>query len=477
MNESETGSFKKNSFLAVSEEEDEGQSRKSKSKMSLVAKRVTFQPRESEKLLASDLVLSEDDPNKKQMQKMNKKRFGFNVSLDRYKTSSLLKIICIIVAIIIIPLEIFLESVLQSVENKLILQVQETFPFPTSDGENHGWEVFWKIPIYLAMENVCCLYMCFLFLCTDSLIAFKSALLTCFGFYFITFLKLVYKDGRPFWLSAEVQGLLCEFDYGGPSYHLYVMCFFWVYNLIMYRMKYAYEVNKCVNSLCVVLISVLSAWIVLAGMYCGVSYIYQNIIGMLYGLIYLVLCLNFDKEIHKMCEKTGFIVQTSRKYKFYLFFLCIGLFIFIMIYYNSNLKYWTMPQSWVVNVSLDQQQCRDELIENSNDKLGLDATFFDSSILFFLTGLGFGISFSLVYVDCLDWVHTKPHLRLIRALLGCGIAGGVYYGFQQIPAEDSPTKYFFHYVLPALLVSFFIYGLYPILCLKIGLVSVSKEVK
>lgn len=64
---------------------------------------------------------------------------------------------------------------------------------------------------------------------------------------------------------------------------------------------------------------------------------------MLYGLIFLVLCMNFDTEIHRMCEKTGFIVQSSRKYKFYLFFLCIGLFVVALIYYNCELDQWTMP--------------------------------------------------------------------------------------------------------------------------------------
>jgi hypothetical protein len=73
-----------------------------------------------------------------------------------------------------------------------------------------------------------------------------------------------------------------------------------------------------------------------------------------------------------MCEKTGFIVQSSRKYKFYLFFLCIGLFVIILIYYNSEVDYWTMPQSWVVNISFDSKTCRSLLLANSNNKLGLD---------------------------------------------------------------------------------------------------------
>ena len=111
----------------------------------------------------------------------------------------------------------------------------------------------------------------------------------------------------------------------------------------MYCMKYAENVNKKVVITLFVLLFVYSCLVVFAGVFTGTVYIYQNIIGMLYGLIFLVLCLNFDTEIHRMCEKTGFIVQSSRKYKFYLFFLCIGLFVVCLIYYNSELDYWTMP--------------------------------------------------------------------------------------------------------------------------------------
>ena len=132
--------------------------------------------------------------------------------------------------------------------------------------------------------------------------------MTCFGFYFITFLKLLYKDGRPFWLSESIIGYDCVFDFAGPGYHLFIISFFWTYNIIMYCMKYAERVH---NTLVTVLFGVLfliTVWIFMAGLYTGTIFIYQNVIALIYGLIYLVLCLNFDREIHRMCEKTGFIL-------------------------------------------------------------------------------------------------------------------------------------------------------------------------
>lgn len=331
-----------------------------------------------------------------------------------------------------------------------------------------------KIPIFLVRPETTLFFMFFFYLATDSLIAFKNAILTCFGLFFITFLKLLYKDGRPFWIKEQVVGYECFFDFGAPGYHLFILTFFWAYNIIMYRMKYAEKVNYLLVGTLFTLLVLMGVWVVLSGLYNGTIFIYQNVIGMLYGFIYLVLCMNFDTEIHRLCEKTGFIVQSSRKYKFYLFFVCIGMFVMSLIYYNSELDQWTMPQTWVVNASYPEKYCKELLLQTSNNRLGLDQTFDYTGILFFITGMGFGTSYSLVHVDCIDWVHTSWPLRLLRSFIGCLIAGVVYYLFTLIPCNDSPTKYFFQFALPSLLLSFFIYGIYPILCLRLHLVKRHK---
>jgi len=126
--------------------------------------------------------------------------------------------------------------------------------------------------------------------------------------YFITFLKLLYKDGRPFWQNDKIDSHDCVFDFSGPGYHLYIITFFYTYNIIMYCMKYSENVNKRLVAVLFIALAILTVWIMIAGLYTGTIFIYQNIIGLLYGVIYLVLCLNFDREIHKLCEKTGFIL-------------------------------------------------------------------------------------------------------------------------------------------------------------------------
>lgn len=116
--------------------------------------------------------------------------------------------------------------------------------------------------------------MFLLYASSDSLIAFKSAILTCFGIYIITFLKLLYKDGRPFWLSNEITGFECSFDFGGPGFHLFIISFFWSYNIIMYCMKYAEKVNRPLVYSLFGLLFFLGVWVIIAGLYSGTIFIY-----------------------------------------------------------------------------------------------------------------------------------------------------------------------------------------------------------
>ncbi len=58
----------------------------------------------------------EEDVKNRKMNRESKRRFGYAVKFEKYKTSNLIKIICITLAIVIIPLEIFVQNVLQNAE-------------------------------------------------------------------------------------------------------------------------------------------------------------------------------------------------------------------------------------------------------------------------------------------------------------------------------------------------------------------------
>ena len=127
-------------------------------------------------------------------------------------------------------------------------------------------------------------------------------------------------------------------------------------------------------------------------------------------------------------------------------------------------------------VNVKDYKCKAELLNSSNNRLGLDQTFFFTAVLFFIIGMGFGTSYSLVYVDCLDWVHTRLWKRLLRGVIGCGIVTGIFITLQLIPCNDNPTRFFFRYTVPALSLSFFTYGIFPIICKYLGLVDSTDSI-
>ncbi len=112
------------------------------------------------------------------------------------------------------------------------------------------------------------------------------------------------------------------------------MGFFWSYNIIQYRLKYEENQNRKLVVFLFFLLALAGALSSFAGLYLGTTFIYQNILGLLYGIVYLVFCMTFDESIHLMCENLGFIVQTSRKGKFRLFAYCMMMWIAAVVYYN-----------------------------------------------------------------------------------------------------------------------------------------------
>jgi len=85
----------------------------------------------------------------------------------------------------------------------------------------------------------------------------------------------------------------------------------------------------------------------------------------------------------------------------------------------------------------------------------------------------FGQSYNINYVKPLNWVHTSRLKRITRTILGVIIAAGLY----AIPFtllrndRDQSTIFYLKFAFPAFMISFMMYGIYPILCKKIGLVD------
>jgi hypothetical protein len=120
-------------------------------------------------------------------------------------------------------------------------------------------------------------------------------------------------------------------------------------------MKYAEKVNKQLVYIMFGGIIVFSLFLMLAAIHHGTAFLYQEFMGLLYGGIFLVAVMNFDKAIHRSCEKVAFQLETSRRDKFYLLFLCLGLFVLLYIYYVGQTETWITPLEWM-KYSYDEGQ-------------------------------------------------------------------------------------------------------------------------
>jgi predicted nucleic acid-binding Zn ribbon protein len=96
-----------------------------------------------------------------------------------------------------------------------------------------------------------------------------------------------------------------------------------------------------------------------AGTLLGHSYIYQCVIGVVYALFYVIICLQADNELHLFVEKCAFIQKKSRKHKFNLLFMVIGCFTLLLVFYSLDLyEENTPPLLWYTN---SKKKCIDQM--------------------------------------------------------------------------------------------------------------------
>lgn len=103
-------------------------------------------------------------------------------------------------------------------------------------------------------------------------------------------------------------------------------------------------------------------------------------------------------------------------------------------------------------------------------------------MLFYLTGMGFGASYSLLEVDTIEFVRTPIHKKLIRSFIGLLFSIIIYFGSYAIynwmnkgAKQDIISQFVETRALPFFIIGIFIYGPYVVICKKIGLVGESFE--
>lgn len=322
-------------------------------------------------------------------------------------------------------------------------------------------------PIFLCSPVATNLALLTLYLCTDSLNAFKTAFLTQIGYYLLSVLELFYKDARPFWNNAQIKSYnMCLFNFGSPSQTTFILSFMYSYTLLMYRVKYT-EPGKQ-NSVLIITLCLLTAWAYFAGLAFGVNYLYQSFVGSVIGFCYLILTLAFDREIHRLCEKAGFLLFNSRKSKFTIFLFIVSLWVFISIAFLAIKLGYYVPPEWLYNSVHLEPYCKRQFPQHASYAIGTDFSYCTSGQLFYILGMVFGQSLSIHYVYPLQWINASNGKKAVRAVIGLLLVisffAMIYLPDAFLQNGDMATLYIWYYVMPAGAMSFVIYGLFPIMC-------------
>ena len=105
----------------------------------------------------------------------------------------------------------------------------------------------------------------------------------------------------------------------------------------------------------------------------------------------------------------------------------------------------------------------------------MQETFESVEILFWIVGMGFGCSYSLVEVDCIDWVKTDWRRKLARTLLVIVITSGCFLLVEYFgKSENELTEFVLFKIIPMLAISFVMYGPFLVVCNKCKLVGTSS---
>ena len=138
-------------------------------------------------------------------------------------------------------------------------------------------ELFIDFATYTFKFNVWCVIMQLLNFFSDSLLTYKVVLTTCFGCFWIVFMKMIFADSRPFWENFEVSTFgICTYEFPSPNIQGFFICFSCVYLYMQHRFIYAQKTKTSVwiNRIFMTLIVLLAIENIFSGAWNGISFIY-----------------------------------------------------------------------------------------------------------------------------------------------------------------------------------------------------------
>ena len=143
-----------------------------------------------------------------------------------------------------------------------------------------------------------------------------------------------------------------------------------------------------------------------------------------------------------------------------MLFYCTAAMVIAIMFYRFTINDYMMKPQW-----LKSDWIREKVFKY---RLGLDYSYFGFAVLFALVGATFGWAFANTEIDNYLFEGTTPDKRGLRAVIGVLITIMIYKLFHLLPVDNYLTDYVFYRALPNLIVTYTIFGIYPVFCKHIG---------
>ncbi|CAI2364414.1 unnamed protein product [Moneuplotes crassus] len=390
------------------------------------------------KLYNNDSSTSSEDEVSEERNE-HERREEYSVQIDGMKIA--------LVAILVMIFGLILKESMSDYEISLIYALRGY------SSHNHVLEIICSWVLVFTDLNFIEYALVAIYLFSDPLLAYKSTFLMEIQIFFVAILKLISTSPRPCWIEDKMNVHFCSLDYSGPSDHICVGAQFYTYIAIIFFYKYAEEKSLCLITGLLILIYI---FIFLTGFslfYLAQTFIFECFAGIIYCILIVVTFIRLDKIIQRYCTSLCFDNFQSRRKKFTLLFSCIGAFLVILVYYKLSIDDLEIESSYLRSNSLKHKKF--------NYKLGMDYTFFDLSKIFTLIGATFGACFASSNIEGYLSQDTPTQKRVIRTILGLGLMYGLNFLSSLIPVDNYLTDYCLRKILPNILVSYAIYGLFP----------------
>lgn len=370
-------------------------------------------------------------------------------------TFQIVKVIAGILLIFFLPLEYLISDSLNHIEKSSMISIQ--------NHRNHTSVQFFKALTYCGNHVFLIVVFPIMYHFYDARKSMKITLVVCVAMYIYSFLALIYVEPRPFWVTSDITGEICQSGFGEPALEVMLVTVLFVYTVteLVRGRRLIEQISAYAGCL------TLSTLFVTSALYLGEHFPHQVIVTLCFSFIYLTSAFALDKYIKSLALKCCFGYNENRKNSVYCFIAVMAMFLAIVSTNSLVTDKKGIDIYWIKHAL---EHC------SSHYQVNGSQSFYVSAWIFYMQGAVFGCMFSAKRLSMFWWM-TSYWKRALRTIIAVGFSLGFYTLFGLFSFNNDSSNYLFNYVLPLLIISFTVHGIMPVAFAKVHLaLNISPDV-